>query len=98
MSQEFYSTAAICVIQLEATEMSINTVSEYLLERAANKIGCLPVDVPRSNSDIGFAFRVCVHSQKYKPVDWTENGEPLYTETDLLRCVEAARNDFNLSS
>ena len=78
--------------------MSLNTVSEYLLEHAANKLGCLPVEVHRRNSEIGFAFRVCVHSQKYSPVDWAENGEPIYTEADLMRCVEAARSDFNLSS
>jgi hypothetical protein len=78
--------------------MNSNTVSEYLLEHAANKLEGLPVEIPRSNSDIGFVFRVCVHSRKYKPVDWAENGEPIYTETDLMRCVEAARKDFNLSS
>jgi len=78
--------------------MNLNTVSEYLLELAANKLGCLSIEVPRTNSEIGFAFRVCVHSRKYKPVDWAKNGEPIYTETDLMLCVEAAKNDFNLSS
>ena len=98
MPQEFDSSAAKLGISLKAIEMNVSTVSEYLLERAANKLGCLPIEVPRSNSDIGFAFRVCVHSQKYKPVDWAKNGEPIYTETDLMRCIEAARNDFDLSS
>ena len=97
LPQELDSSAAKHGISLEATEMNLSTVSEYLLERAANKLGCLPIEVPRGNLDIGFAFRVCFHSQKYKPVHWAKNGEPIYTETDLMRCVESAKNDFNLS-
>jgi hypothetical protein len=98
LPKEFDSTAAKCGISPEGIEMNSKTVSEYLLERTAKKLGCLPIEVPRSNSDIGFAFRVCVHSQKCKPVDWAGNGEPIYTETDLMRCIETVRDELNLSS
>ena len=78
--------------------MISKTVSDYLLERAANKLGCLPFEVPLRNSDVGFVYKVCTYSMKCHPVDWAEGGEPIYTESDLRWCVESVNNDLKLSS
>ena len=70
--------------------MTPMTVSDYLLERMAQKLGCLPFEVPLGQIDIGLVYKVRIYAKQCEPVDWTENGEPLYSQQDLERCLNAA--------